>query len=215
MVNSKLLDPLSRVNGVGDTNLFGAQYAIRIWLDPYKLNNYGLTVDRREGNAVAAQNAQIASGQLGQLPVVGRPAAERGGDEPVAPADARAVQPNIVLKSSTAGAHRLPEATSAHVQMGQDNYSIVSPATTATPAAGLGIKLAPGANALSTATAVKAKIFELVKSLPHPTLRLSSPTTPRPSSSCPSRTWCKHPDRGGDPGLRGHVHLPAEPGAPR
>ena len=175
MVNSKLLDPLSRVNGVGDTNLFGAQYAIRIWLDPYKLNNYGLTVDDVKA-AVAAQNAQIASGQLGQLPVVGDQQLNA-----VVTSQSRLQTPeqfrNIVLKSSTAGATVYLKDV-AHVQMGQDNYSIVS-RYNRHPAAGLGIKLAPGANALSTATAVKAKIFELVKSLP-PDVKVEFPydTTP-------------------------------------
>ena len=69
-MNSKLLDPLSRVTGVGDTQLFGAQYAMRIWLDPFKLNSFGLTVGDVQA-AIVAQNAQIASGQLGLLPVAG------------------------------------------------------------------------------------------------------------------------------------------------
>jgi len=66
-IASNVQDPLSRTPGVGDYQLFGAQYAMRIWLDPAKLNNYGLTpVD--VGNAVSAQNVQIASGELGGLP---------------------------------------------------------------------------------------------------------------------------------------------------
>src|ERR1700748_2032154 len=63
-VSSKLQDPISRVTGVGDVQVFGSQYAMRIWLDPYKLNSYKLTVaDVR--NAVAAQNVQVSAGQIG------------------------------------------------------------------------------------------------------------------------------------------------------
>ena len=66
-VNSKLQDPISRVTGVGDLQVFGGQYAMRIWLDPYKLNNYKMTVgDVR--NAVAAQNIQVSAGQIGAQP---------------------------------------------------------------------------------------------------------------------------------------------------
>src|ERR1700729_3574015 len=69
---SNIQDPVSRTNGVGDFQTFGgAQYAMRIWLDPAKLNNYGLTpVD--VGNAINAQNVQIASGELGGLPSISR-----------------------------------------------------------------------------------------------------------------------------------------------
>src|SRR6202790_2693380 len=66
-IASNVQDPLSRTPGVGDYQLFGSQYAMRIWLDPAKLNNYGLTpVD--VSNAISAQNVQIASGELGGLP---------------------------------------------------------------------------------------------------------------------------------------------------
>jgi multidrug efflux pump len=175
MVNSKLLDPLSRVNGVGDTTLFGAQYAMRIWVDPYKLNNYGLTIDDVK-NAVSAQNAQVASGQLGQLPVAGNQQLNA-----VVTSQSRLQTPeqfrNIVLKTSQAGATVYMKDV-ARVEMGQDSYTIIS-RYNRHPAAGLGIKMAPGANALNTATAVKAKIFDLVKTLP-PDVRVEFPydTTP-------------------------------------
>ena len=68
-VGSNIKDPISRVSGVGDTQLFGAQYAMRIWMDPHKLNNYSLTpVDVI--NAINTQNAQVAAGQLGGSPPV-------------------------------------------------------------------------------------------------------------------------------------------------
>src|SRR3546814_18693506 len=62
IISSKLQDPLSRVNGVGDTIVLGAQYAMRIWLDPYKLQGYGLTPADVK-SAIAAQNAQVSAGQ--------------------------------------------------------------------------------------------------------------------------------------------------------
>ena len=162
LVNSRLLDPLSRVTGVGDTQLFGAQYAIRIWLDPYKLNNYGLTATDVKA-AVVAQNAQIASGQLGQLPVAGNQQLNA-----VVTSQSRLQTPeqfrNIVLRTSTAGATVYLKDV-GRVEMGQDNYSIIA-RYDGHPAAGMGIKLAPGANALSTAKAVKAKVYEIARSFP-------------------------------------------------
>ncbi len=162
LVNSRLLDPISRINGVGDTQLLGAQYAIRIWLDPYKLNSYGLSVTDVKA-AVTAQNAQIASGQLGQLPVAGNQQLNA-----VVTSQSRLQTPeqfrNIVLKSSTAGATVYLKDV-GHVEMGQDNYTLLA-RYNGHPASGMGIKLAPGANALSTAKAVKAKVAELQASLP-------------------------------------------------
>src|SRR6201996_5736235 len=66
-IASRVQDPISRTQGVGDFQLFGSQYSMRIWMDPAKLNNYSLTpVD--VNNAILAQNVQIASGELGGLP---------------------------------------------------------------------------------------------------------------------------------------------------
>src|SRR3984957_14143431 len=66
---SKIEDPLSRINGVGDTQFFGAQYAMRIWLDPIKMANLQITVGDVTA-AVTAQNAQVSAGQIGGLPTV-------------------------------------------------------------------------------------------------------------------------------------------------
>ena len=175
LVNSRLLDPLSRVTGVGDTQLFGAQYAMRIWLDPYKLNNYGLTVADVKA-AVSAQNAQIASGQLGAQPVAGDQQLNA-----VVTSQSRLQTPeqfrNIVLKTSSAGAAVYMRDV-ARVEMGQDSYTILA-RYDGHPAGGLGIKLAPGANALSTARAVKAKVYEIAKSFPRDVrVRFPYDTTP-------------------------------------
>ncbi len=175
LVNSKLLDPLSRVTGVGDTQLFGAQYAMRIWLDPYKLNNYGLTVTDVK-TQVTAQNAQIASGQLGQLPVAGDQQLNA-----VVTSQSRLQTPeqfaNIVLKTN-------PDGSSVYihdvgrVEMGQDSYTLTA-RYNGHPAGGLGIKLAPGANALSTVKAVKAKVYQIAAGFP-PDVKVAFPydTTP-------------------------------------
>ena len=64
---STLQDPLSRVDGVGEITVFGAQYAMRIWLDPHKLNSYGL-MPSDVRTAIEAQNTQITAGELGALP---------------------------------------------------------------------------------------------------------------------------------------------------
>ncbi|MGH6955334.1 MAG: efflux RND transporter permease subunit, partial [Caulobacteraceae bacterium] len=66
-LRSYLVDPLARINGVGNVRVFGGQYAIRIWLNPYKLQTYGL-MPSDVRNAVLAQNVQIAGGQVGGLP---------------------------------------------------------------------------------------------------------------------------------------------------
>ena len=175
LVNSKLLDPLSRITGVGDTQLFGAQYAMRIWLDPYKLNNYGLTVTDVKAQVVA-QNAQIASGQLGQLPVAGDQQLNA-----VVTSQSRLQTPaqfaNIVLKTN-------PDGSSVYihdvgrVEMGQDSYTLTA-RFNGHPAGGMGIKLAPGANALSTAKAVKAKVYQIAAGFP-PDVKVAFPydTTP-------------------------------------
>ena len=64
---SNLQDPLSRVSGVGDTQVFGSQYAMRVWVDPLKLNNYALTMTDVT-TAIQAQNAQVSAGQIGAQP---------------------------------------------------------------------------------------------------------------------------------------------------
>ena len=162
LVNSKLLDPLSRVNGVGDTQLFGAQYAIRIWLDPYKLNNYSLTTTDVV-NAVTAQNAQIASGQIGELPVAGNQQLNA-----VVTSQSRLQTPAqfaaIILKTNTDGSQVYLRDV-GRVELGQDSYTLTA-SFNGHPAGGMGIKLAPGANALSTAKAVKAKVYEIARGFP-------------------------------------------------
>ena len=170
LVNSRLLDPLSRVNGVGDTQLFGAQYAMRIWLDPFKLNNYNLTTGDVKV-ALAAQNAQIASGQLGALPSVNGQQLNA-----VVTSQSRLQTPeqfrNILLKTNADGSSVYMRDV-GRVELGQDSYSVLA-RFNGHPAGGLGIKLAPGANALTTVTAVKAKVYSIAKTFP-PDVKVAFP----------------------------------------
>ncbi|MEG3130913.1 efflux RND transporter permease subunit [Pantoea cypripedii] len=174
-VASHLQDPLSRINGVGDTTLFGSQYAMRIWLDPNKLDNYQLTpVDVM--SMIRSQNAQIAAGQLGGAPPV-------KGQQLNASiiAQTRLTSPeqfgNILLKVNSDGSQvRLHDV--ARIQRGGENYNFVVKIN-GKPASALGIQLAAGANALDTANAIRAKINDLKPFFP-PGLKVVYPydTTP-------------------------------------
>jgi multidrug efflux pump len=161
-VNSKLQDPISRVTGVGDLQVFGGQYAMRIWLDPYKLNNYKMTVgDVR--NAVAAQNIQVSAGQIGANPAV--PGQQLNATVTVQSRLHTADQfKAIVLRTSPDGAVvRLSDV--ARVELGADDYSVVAHYNTF-PSSGIAVRLAPGANALRTVAAVKARVAELEPTFP-------------------------------------------------
>ncbi|MEL7937932.1 efflux RND transporter permease subunit [Pseudomonas delhiensis] len=159
---SNIQDPLSRTAGVGDFQVFGSQYAMRIWLDPAKLNSYQLTPNDIV-TAVQAQNVQISSGQLGGLPalpgqqlnatIIGKTrlqTAEQFGD--------------ILLKVNTDGSQvRLKDV--ARVALGGQDYSI-NAQFNGKPASGIAIKLATGANALDTAKAIRATIGRLQDFMP-------------------------------------------------
>jgi len=161
-VAANVLDTVSRVKGVGDVTMFGAQYAMRIWIDPAKLNSYKLTpID--VSNAVQAQNAQISAGQLGGTPAV-------AGQQLNATitAQSRLQTPQqfgmIILKTTSGGATvRLKDV--ARIELGSENYGTLARFNTK-PATGIAIKMSTGANALDTAVAVNAKIEELSKFFP-------------------------------------------------
>jgi len=169
-LNSYIVDPLGRINGVGNVRVFGGQYAIRIWLDPYKLDNYKLMPSDIRA-AVLAQNAQIAGGEVGGLPAP-------PGQELDATITARSLLQTpdqfkaIILKTQPDGSVvRLGDV--ARVEMGADNYSNVT-RLNGRPAAGVAIQLAPGANALTTAELVKQKATALSANFP-PGVKLSFP----------------------------------------
>jgi multidrug efflux pump len=159
---SNIQDPLSRTQGVGDFTVFGSQYAMRIWLDPAKLNNYRLTpIDVR--TAIQQQNVQIASGQLGGLPSVEDQqltATVIGKTRLQTPEEFNA----ILLKVNSDGSQvRLGDV--AKVELAGQNVAI-STAYNGKPATGVAIKLATGANALDTAKNVRATLSELEPFLP-------------------------------------------------
>ncbi|EOX1445964.1 efflux RND transporter permease subunit [Klebsiella pneumoniae] len=156
-VASNVKDPISRLNGVGDVQLFGAQYAMRVWLDGNLLNKYILTpVDVI--NALQVQNDQIAAGQLG-----GTPALKGQQLNASIIAQTRLKDPQefgkVTLRVNADGSVvHLKDV--ARIELGGENYNVVA-RINGKPASGLGIKLATGANALDTATAIKAKLAEL------------------------------------------------------
>jgi len=156
-VASNVQDAISRTPGVGDFQLFGAQYAMRIWLDPGKLSNYALTpVD--VANALQSQNVQIAAGELGGLPSV---AGQRLNATIVGPTLLTTADQfrHILLRVNPDGSQvRLGDV--ARVALGGENYAI-NTLFNGKPSSGLAIKLATGANALATARAVRATIEEL------------------------------------------------------
>jgi len=156
-IASHIQDPISRTRGVGDYQLFGAQYAMRIWLDPAKLNSYGLTPEDVTA-ALQAQNLQVASGEIGGLPAVKgqRLNATIIGPQRLQNADQFR---RILLKVNTNGSQVLLRDV-ARIELGGESYS-VNTSYNGRPAAGLAIKLAPGANALDTAKAVDETIKTL------------------------------------------------------
>jgi multidrug efflux pump len=161
-VAANVLDSVSRVKGVGDVTLFGAQYAMRIWLDPAKLNSYKLTpID--VSAAIQAQNAQVSAGQLGGTPSV-------HGQELNATITAQTrlqtpQQFGMILLKTTGGGATVHLKDVARIELGSENYSTLARFNTK-PATGIAIKMSTGANALDTAVAVKAKIEELSKFFP-------------------------------------------------
>ncbi|MEO8811541.1 MAG: efflux RND transporter permease subunit [Caulobacteraceae bacterium] len=169
-INSSLVDPLARVNGVGDLQVFGGEYAMRVWLDPYKLNNYKLMPSDVRA-AILAQNVQISAGEIGGLP------APRGQAlNATVTAQSRLQTPEqfraIILRTQPDGS-QVHLSDVARVELGANNYSVTS-RFNGRPAAGIAVKLAPGANALSTAEAVKKRATELSTVFP-PGVKLAFP----------------------------------------
>ncbi len=162
-VASNIVDQISRVEGVGEVQLFGSSYAMRVWLDPARLRSFNL-VPSDVVSAIRAQNAQVSGGQLGQAP-----AAE---DKQVINATVT-VQSylqtpeefrDILLKTDSTGAQvRLGDV--AKVEIGRENYN-VSALYNGKQSSGIGISLAPGSNALETRQLVEERMAELEKNFP-------------------------------------------------
>ena len=161
-VAANVQDPISRVPGVGDITLFGSQYAMRIWLDPSKLNSYKLTTgDVR--TALTSQNAQISVGQLGGAPAV--PGTQLNASiNAQSRLQTTAQFGAVILRVNQDGSQvRLRDV--ARIELGAENYGFDSKFN-GQPAAGFAINLATGANALDTAAAVKARLNELKEFFP-------------------------------------------------
>ncbi|ELY2785154.1 efflux RND transporter permease subunit [Klebsiella pneumoniae] len=156
-VASYIQDPLSRTSGVGDFQLFGAPYAMRIWLNPAALVNYSLTATD-VSDAIQEQNVEVSSGQLGGLPAL--PGQELTATV-VGPSRLQTPEQfgQILLKTNPDGS-RVLLSDVARIELGAQNYSTDSEYNGA-PAVGLGIRLATNANALETARAVRATLDEL------------------------------------------------------
>ncbi len=159
---ANMQDPLSRIPGVGEVTVFGSQYAMRIWLDPAKLVNYKLTTaDVRA--AIQAQNTQVSAGQLGGTPAVegqqlNATISALGRLQTVEDFD------SILLRTNAQGGNVYLRDV-ARTELGSDSYGVVA-RYNGKPAAGIAIRLAAGANALTTANAVKAKVDELSSYFP-------------------------------------------------
>ncbi len=154
---SELRDPLSRTPGVGSIQIFGSQYAMRIWLDPHKLTSYQLTPSDVAA-AIRAQNNQVAVGDLGGAPSV-------DGQQVTASmmAQTKLSSPEefakILLRVNQDGSQiRLRDV--ARVEIGGENYSSFG-TFNGQPAGGMAVMLATGANALDTSEAVRDKVEEL------------------------------------------------------
>jgi multidrug efflux pump len=162
-VASNIQDPLSRVNGVGDIDAYGSQYAMRIWLDPSKLTSYQLTTGDVT-RAITSQNAQIAVGQLGGTPSVDRQALNATINAQSllqTPEQFRA----ITLRVNPDGSEvRLGDV--ATVELGAEKYDYLS-RYNGKAASGLGVKLASGANEMETAELALQRLDELSHYFPH------------------------------------------------
>ena len=162
-VSTNIVDPLSRVEGVGGINVFGSAYAMRIWLDPAKLRAYNL-IPSDVSAAISSQNVQVSAGQLGTLPTNTDRAVINATVSVQSYMQTAEEFENILLKTDTAGAQvRIKDV--ARVELGSENYQFRS-VYNGNPASGMAIMLAPGANALEVREAVGARLDELSQNFP-------------------------------------------------
>ena len=159
---SNLEEPLSRVSGVGRIQTFGPEHAMRIWLDPHRMNNYRLTTIDVIG-AVGEQNVQLATGEIG-----GAPAVE--GQQLNATITAQSLLTTAeefgdILLTVTEDGARVTLADVARIEIGAENYNIIG-RWNRQAASGIAIELAPGANALETIGAIKDRVDDFAPIIP-------------------------------------------------
>ncbi|MBV0892354.1 efflux RND transporter permease subunit [Paracoccus sp. Z118] len=161
-LNSYMVEPISRLDGVGKVQVFGSEYAMRIWLDPTKLQSYDLSPNDVVG-AIRAQNAQISAGSFGAMPA---PEGQLLNATITAQSLLRTPEDfeRIVLRADTDGGLVLLRDV-ARAELGTENYEITG-YYNGMPSSGMAIQLASGANALETAELVKARVDELAQFLP-------------------------------------------------
>ena len=161
-MKSKMAEPVSRVNGVGDVMVFGEQHSMRIWLNPEQLHSYNLMPPDVE-TAIQAQNVEVTSGQLGGAPAI---AGQQLNASVKAMSKLETVEDfeNILIKVNSDGSQvRLRDI--ARIELGSQSYSRIA-RYKGQPASGMGIYLGTGANALDTARLVKEKAQELKQFMP-------------------------------------------------
>jgi hydrophobe/amphiphile efflux-1 (HAE1) family protein len=182
-IASNLQDPISRINGVGDYLLLGSQNAMRIWLDPVRLNSFQLTPSD-VATAIEEQNVQVSSGQVGGLPA--RPGVQLNAS---VIAKTRLTNPdefaNILVKVNPDGSQvRIKDL--GEVSLGADNFSI-SAELNGMPSAAMAIRLAPGGNLLEAAEAVREVLKKQEAYLPEGVkIVLPYDTTPSVNASIES-----------------------------
>ncbi|KRA84405.1 efflux RND transporter permease subunit [Altererythrobacter sp. Root672] len=159
---SNIQDPLSRIPGVGDVNVFGSPHAMRIWLNPQRLAGFGL-MPSDVVSAIQSQNTEVAAGDVGGLP-----SPEGQMLQATVTALSKLQTPeqfgDIVLKTLPSGSSvRIKDV--ARVEIGAEQYNVIL-RMDGNPGAGMQISLTPGADALKTADLVKAKMEELGRNLP-------------------------------------------------
>ncbi|WP_448247920.1 efflux RND transporter permease subunit [Thalassotalea agariperforans] len=161
-IAANIQDQISRVNGVGQVRFFGSQYAMRIWLNPEKLTQYALTAQDIT-SAITSQNAQIAAGELGGAPAV---KGQQINASIIVETGLKTPEEfgNILVKVAEDGSTILLKDI-ARVELGGESYQLLTEYKNQ-KAAGLGISLASGSNALDTAEAIRARMDELSELVP-------------------------------------------------
>jgi len=161
-IASNMQDPISRTPGVGNVRLFGAPYAMRIWLDPNKLVRYNMTT-LDVVMALREQNNQVAAGQIGGTPAVEN---QRLTASIIAQTRLETVEQfeQVLLRVNSDGS-KVTVGDVAEVELGGQDYGVIA-RYNRQPASGLAVNLATGANALETAEAVKARLAELEQFFP-------------------------------------------------
>ncbi|WP_323688825.1 efflux RND transporter permease subunit [Rhizobium sp. AN83] len=161
-LNSYMVESISRLTGVGRVQVFGSEYAMRIWLDPQKLKYYDLSPSAVV-TAITAQNAQISAGSFGAMP-------SPQGQQLNATVTAQSLLKTpedferVVLRADTDGGLVLLRDV-ARAELGSENYEITT-YYNGKPAAGMAVQLASGANALETAELVKERVEQLSRTMP-------------------------------------------------